>query len=146
MATETAIKKFITIVLSALLIAFVIFFLVIPKLRQNKMNNENNDELSNFIATSADDAPTGSMHNLPVPDAVSVVRSKVASDLDVREGLVIVMTAYEKTWTNGCLDLAEPGEMCTEALVQGYEVSVESQGQSFTYHTNGDGSILREKK
>ena len=96
--------------------------------------------------TSADDAPPGSIHNLPVPDAVAAVRTKIAEDLGTREGLVIVMTAYEKTWTNGCLDLEEPGEMCTEALVQGYEVTAEAQGQSFTYHTNENGSVLREGK
>ncbi|NQV93483.1 hypothetical protein HQ403_03250 [Candidatus Kaiserbacteria bacterium] len=97
-------------------------------------------------ATSADDAPAGSIHNLPVPDAVSAVRTKVANDLGIREGIVIVMTAYEKTWTNGCLDLAEEGEMCTEALVRGYEVSVQAEGKEFTYHTNGDGSVLRERE
>ena len=96
-------------------------------------------------ATSADDAPFGSMHNLPVPRAVSAVRTKIANDLGVREGQVIVMTAYDKTWTNGCLDLEELGEACTEALVQGYEVTAEVQGQSFTYHTNEDGSVLRQK-
>jgi len=56
------------------------------------------------------------------------------------------MTAYEKTWSNGCLDLAEPGEMCTEALVPGYEVTVKAEGKEFTYHTNADGSVMRERK
>ena len=96
--------------------------------------------------TSADDAPAGSIHNLPVPSAVSAVRAKVAADLGVREGLVLVMTAYEKTWTNGCLDLGKPGEACTEALVQGYEVTVQAQGKEFTYRTNSDGTVLREDK
>lgn len=97
-------------------------------------------------ATSADNAPPGSIHNLPVPDAVAAVRTKIANDLGVQEGLVIIMTAYEKTWSDSCLGLGGPAESCLAAITQGYEVSAEVQGQSFTYHTNGDGSVLREKK
>lgn len=103
--------------------------------------------LSDFDAvTSADDAPPGSIHNLPVPKAVAAVRAKVAADLGVREGLVIVMTAYEKTWSNGCLDLEKPGEACAEALVQGYEVTAQAQGKELIYRTNSDGTVLREDK
>jgi hypothetical protein len=94
--------------------------------------------------TSADNAPSGSIHNLPVPEAVSEVKRFVATDENISEGLVIVMTAYEKTWTNGCLDLAEVDEMCTEALVQGYEVSVQGAGDVRVFHTNGNGSQIRE--
>jgi len=104
------------------------------------------DESVTETHTSVDDAPPGSIHNLPVPDAVAAVRAKIASDLGIREGIVIIMTAYERTWTNGCLDLQEPGEMCTEALVQGYEFTAEAQGRQFIYHTNEDGSVLRDKK
>ena len=103
-------------------------------------------ELVDDTPTSADDAPPGSMHNLPVPAAVSAVRAKIASDLGIREGIVIVMTAYERTWSNGCLDLQRPDEICTDALVQGYEVTAEAQGRQFIYHTNEDGSVLRIKK
>jgi hypothetical protein len=98
------------------------------------------------IVTSADDAPPGSIHNLPVPEAVAAVRTKVANDLGIREGLVIVMTAYEKTWSNGCLDLAEEGGMCTYSLVPCYEVTVQAEGKEFIYHTNGTGSVLRQRK
>ncbi len=104
------------------------------------------DQPVNDIRTSAEDAPPGSIHNLAVPEAVAAVRAKIARDLGIREGIVVVMTAYEKTWTNGCLDLQEPGEMCTEALVHGYEVTAEAQGRRFIYRTNEDGSVLREQK
>lgn len=96
-------------------------------------------------ATSADNAPEGSMHNLPVPDAVAAVRSLSATLNDVGDGEVIVMSAFEKTWSNGCLELAESGEMCTEALVDGYEVTVQVKGKESVFHTNSDGSVIRKR-
>lgn len=104
------------------------------------------DKSTNDFPTSADDAPSGSIHNLPVPDAVARVREKIADDLGIREGLVIIMSAYEKVWTNGCLDLQEPEEICNEAMVEGYEVTAQAEGREFIYHTNEDGSLLRQKK
>lgn len=100
---------------------------------------------NNTTPTSADDAPEGGIHNLPVPDAVAAVRTRVANELGINYGLVIVMTAYEKTWTNGCLNLAEIDEACTEALVPGWEVVVQAQGKEFVYHTNHNGTVLRQK-
>ena len=100
-------------------------------------NNTPNGE----IPTSADNAPPGSIHNLPVPEAVSRVRSLVASELGISEGVVIVMTAYEKNWPDGCLGLGGD-KMCTQAIVPGYEVTVQAKGTERTYRTNADGSVV----
>lgn len=96
--------------------------------------------------TSADNAPPGSIHNLPVPAAVSAVRSLVARELGISEGVVIVMTAYEKEWPDGCLGLAKEGEFCTQAIVPGYEVTVQVQGRERVYRTNGDGSVVQRER
>jgi len=96
--------------------------------------------------TSADNAPPGSIHNLPVPEAVSAVRSLVARELGISEGIVIVMTAYEREWPNGCLGLAKEDEFCTEAIVPGYEVTVQAEGMERAYRTNADGSVVRRER
>lgn len=101
---------------------------------------------SSSVVTSADNAPPGSIHNLPVPKAVSAVRTLVAKELGISEGIVIVMTAYEKNWSDGCLGLAKSGEFCTQATVSGYEVTVEAQGKERVYRTNADGSVIRRAK
>lgn len=98
------------------------------------------------IPTSADNAPPGSIHNLPVPEAVSAVRRLVARELGVGEGVVIVMSAHKKDWPDGCLGLAKKDEFCTQAIVSGYEVTVQAQGTERVYRTNADGSILRREK
>jgi len=97
--------------------------------------------------TSADNAPSGSIHNLPVPEAVAAVRTLVARELNVNKDMVIVMTAYEKEWLDTCLGLAATkDEMCAEIITPGYEVTVQAQNKQFVYHTNADGTILKEKK
>ena len=101
---------------------------------------------ANNIPTSADNAPPGSIHNLPLPPAVSAVRSLVARTLGISEGVVIVMSAYEREWSNGCLGLANADEFCTQAIVPGYEVSVQAQGKTLVYRTNADGTVIREDK
>ena len=108
------------------------------------MHDDDDDSLD--TSTSADNAPPGSMHNLPVPEAVAAVRTKVATELGISEGVVIVMTAFEEVWLNGCLGLAVADEMCTEALVSGYEVTVLAQGEERVFRTNSNGSAIREEK
>lgn len=103
-------------------------------------------ERQNPSPTSADNAPPGSIHNLPVPDAVAAVRTRIAGDLGISEGLVIIMTAYEKDWSDGCLGLGGPAEACLAVITPGYEVTASAAGEDFTYRTNADGTVLRREK
>jgi len=95
------------------------------------------------IPTSADDAPEGSIHNLPVPDAVSAVKAFVAEMESVEEGTVIILAAYEKDWSDSCLGLGGPAESCLAAITPGYEVSVQVKGEEQVYRTNEDGTVIR---
>lgn len=100
----------------------------------------------NDVPTSADNAPPGSIHKLPVPPAVAAVRKYAATKLGVNEGVVIVMTAYEREWSDSCLGLGGPSEICAQVMTPGYEVTTQSGGTMMTFRTNVDGSQIREKK
>ena len=95
--------------------------------------------------TSADNAPPGSLHNLPVPEAVAAVRTHVAGELGIDEGLVIVMSAFEREWPDSCLGLGGGNEACLQVITPGFEVTVQAKGQQFTYRTNELGTVLREE-
>jgi hypothetical protein len=60
----------------------------------------------------------------------------ISSELDVIE-------YTSRTWRNGCLELVNPGELCTQALVPGWLVTVTNGKQNWIYHTNGNGKNLR---
>ncbi len=99
------------------------------------------------VPTSADNTPPGIIHNIPVPDAVAAARSIVAEKERVDEGVVIVMSAYEREWPNACLGLEAKDEMCAQVITPGFEVIVQvsTTGERFTYRTNDTGSMLREE-
>lgn len=44
------------------------------------------------------------------------------------------------TWPDGCLGVQRPGQMCTQALVEGFKVTLETGGGEYVVHTNESGS------
>ena len=54
------------------------------------------------------------------------------------------ITQYSRqTWSNGCLGLSKPGEICTQALVEGWRVVVSGNKRTWVYRSNRNGQILR---
>lgn len=54
------------------------------------------------------------------------------------------ITQYDhQTWSNGCLGLSKAGEMCTQALVEGWRVVVAGNKRTWVYRSNRTGQILR---
>lgn len=96
------------------------------------------------IPTSADNAPPGSIHNLPLPEAVAKVKTLVAEEFETEEGLVIIQSALEKDWPNSCLGLEGREELCAQVITPGYEIVLDVEGERVTYRTNLDGSLIRE--
>lgn len=82
------------------------------------------------------------VNNLP-----SAVTDAVWQDASTQLGLPIselrIVQAEEQTWPDGCLGLPRSGEVCTEALVPGYRITVEGGQQLLVYRTNTSGSQLR---
>lgn len=97
----------------------------------------------NPTPTSADNAPPGSLHNLPVPAAVAAARAFAASGLGVAEGEVVILSAYEKEWSDSCLGLGGAAEICAAVMTPGYEVTLQAKGKQYIYRTNADGSVIR---
>jgi putative hemolysin len=94
---------------------------------------------------SAEGAPEGSIHNLPVPPAVAAAKARAAADVGVAMSQVLVLSAHEREWPNGCLGLEQAGEMCTQALVPGWEVTVQAKGMTHIYRTNENGTVIRKQ-
>lgn len=80
--------------------------------------------------------------NLPESVKFAVLQA-AAGHLQIPIDNLSIVTAEQRTWTNGCLNLAAPDEMCTQALVPGWRVVVSAEAGNFVYHTNGTGSTVR---
>lgn len=92
---------------------------------------------------SAEGAPEGSIHNLPVPPAVQAAEDALADRLDVDVSTIVVLEAHEREWSDSCLGLGGPAESCLQAITPGYEVLLVQSGVEYRYRTNADGTSVR---
>lgn len=94
---------------------------------------------------SAEGAPEGSIHNLPLPAGVSAAKARAAQDFNTNESGILILTAFEREWPNSCLGLPQEGEFCAEVITPGYEVTMQINGSEHAYRTNLDGSVVRRE-
>ena len=62
--------------------------------------------------------------------------SKTVSALKITE-------ARSRSWSDGCLGLAKPEEICTQALVPGWQITVTDGLKNWIYRTDEMGDIVR---
>lgn len=82
--------------------------------------------------------------NSGLPRSVAVA---IYKDLSRREGSlpnkINIVEYKEAIWNNGCLELSQPGELCTQAIVPGWQVVVSNGKENWVYHSNKNGRMLR---
>ncbi|MCB9419924.1 MAG: hypothetical protein H6667_08975 [Ardenticatenaceae bacterium] len=77
------------------------------------------------------------------PDGVTQQTTKaLAQTLGIDAAAVSIVSIEEHAWPDSCLGIQTPGMMCAQHVVDGYLVTLEANGQDFTYRTNGDGSSI----
>lgn len=88
----------------------------------------------------------------PAPDAApstieptvqAAILDTIAADLSVPADNLQVIRSEPQTWPDGCLGLGEADEICTQALVQGWLVTVTDGETTWRYRTDQTGSQVR---
>ena len=74
------------------------------------------------------------------PAAVQAAQATAARDLNVPLTSVTVVRFTPVDWRNGCLEVDRLERPCTDAIVPGYQVFLNVEGQTVEYRTNLDGS------
>ena len=86
----------------------------------------------------------------PVPDIANAGSFAARKDLSLRLGLfedmIVVVESRHVGWPDGCLGLPQPDEMCTEAIVSGYAVTLRADDREYRYRTSKDGLIVKMEK
>ncbi|MDT8306486.1 MAG: hypothetical protein RRC07_11160 [Anaerolineae bacterium] len=77
--------------------------------------------------------------------AVEAARERLGDRLGVDPDTIEVVSASEMEWPDGCLGLAEPDEMCTMAIVPGWQVILRVPGETGLYEarTDATGNTVR---
>lgn len=73
----------------------------------------------------------------------NAVITEVSKQTGISPKNLKITQSSPQTWSNGCLGLSKPGEICTQALVEGWRVVVAGNKQTWVYRSNRNGQILR---
>ena len=81
-------------------------------------------------------------------DVPETVLASVIQDIASSENIPVedlkLEDAQPQSWPDGCLGLAQPDELCTFAIVEGWEVTMSQGDNRWTYRTDSDGSLVKQ--
>lgn len=78
-----------------------------------------------------------------LPDAVAKAVLQDASKRSINVEKLRIVDSVPKNWSDGCLGLAQPGTLCTQQVVSGWQVKVVSGQKTLIYRTNRSGSVVK---
>lgn len=79
------------------------------------------------------------------PESVShSVLTTASQDLGLPQSVLSLLRVNEETWPDGCLGVGSPYESCLQALVDGWQVEVVYNNQSWFYRTDATGDTVRQ--
>jgi hypothetical protein len=79
----------------------------------------------------------------PYPPAVLVALQDAADRSGVDPTMIQVLGFDEQDWSNSCLGLAEPDEVCVQIIVPGWRVELVVEECMMVYRTDGSGELIR---
>ncbi len=82
--------------------------------------------------------PTGGIDEETIAALLAAAAAEANVDLDE----IRVVTAEQVTWPNGAIGCPEPGMGYTEALVPGYRVVLEIDGEELNFHASEGGEFF----
>ena len=77
------------------------------------------------------------------PPATESVPAYLAKRLQIDPATVETVQAETVEWSNACLDLPAPDEMCAQAQLPGYKLTLRANGAEYIFHTDALGYQIR---
>ena len=79
-----------------------------------------------------------------LPHAVAeATRQDLSRQVGIPVEKLRITESSRKTWPDGCLGLSKPDELCTQALVEGWHITLSDNSQTWVYRTDNKGRVLR---
>jgi hypothetical protein len=79
----------------------------------------------------------------PPNSVIDATRQDLSQKTNIPINRLQVKSAKTQTWPDGCLGLAKSGELCTQALVEGWRIILTNNQKTWIYRTDRTGSNLR---
>lgn len=80
-----------------------------------------------------------------LPPAALAARESLAKQLGISAANIEIRSIESVDWPDGCLGLGGPDEMCTQAIVPGYRITLAVGAAQYVYRTDGRGASLRRE-
>lgn len=77
------------------------------------------------------------------PEVVNLLRQDLSKRTGIPANQLRFTEVSAQTWPDGCLGLARPGEICTQAMVPGWRATFANGNRRWVYRTNSSGSTFR---
>lgn len=85
------------------------------------------------------DSPAASL--VLAPDAEAAIRADLETRVGVDASTASVVSIEPQTWPDGSMGCPQPGEMYTQAIVEGYRVVVSFTGAQYDYRISSNGVV-----
>ena len=86
-------------------------------------------------------------NNSELPNSVkNAVFRDIARQINIDISTLRIIQAEQQEWSDGCLGLGGPTQLCTTGVVPGWRVTVEGGRQTFVYRTNQTGSAVKPER
>ncbi|TRV00444.1 MAG: hypothetical protein EWV75_02280 [Microcystis wesenbergii Mw_QC_S_20081001_S30D] len=82
----------------------------------------------------------------PPNSVIEAARQDLSQKTKISVNRLQIQAAQRQTWPDGCLGLAKPGELCTQALVAGWRIILTDNQKTWVYRTDSSGANLRLEK
>ncbi|OPF15199.1 hypothetical protein B1L04_21905 [Microcystis aeruginosa KW] len=82
----------------------------------------------------------------PPNSVIEAVRQHLSQKTKIPVNRLQIQAAQPQTWPDGCLGLAKPGALCTQAVVPGWRIILTDKQKTWVYRTNSSGTNLRLEK
>jgi hypothetical protein len=101
-------------------------------------------------APSLQEEQTSEMLTAKETSLPSKIKSAIFKDVGRRTSQSIstlkILKAQPQNWSDGCLGLAEPDELCTQVITAGWRVVVTDGQKNWTYRTDDVGNLIKLEK
>lgn len=114
---------------------------VITPTEPSTVQTEETEEAS---PTDTEVPPTPMDAGDPTPEAAKAARRALAELLGIGETEITINSIEETVWPDGCLGAGQPDESCLMVQTPGFIVTMTAAGMTYVYHTNSDGTSVRQ--
>lgn len=77
------------------------------------------------------------------PNLIKLVRKDLAQRTKIPLQKISVKNSKPMTWSDGCLGLAKTDELCTQMLIQGWQIILNDDRKNWIYRTDSQGKVIR---